>query len=110
MSEEDEGLALRSERIVTMVESEGNWEQIEESVEELHARVLELQQKLAISEQAVEDKNEELNCDTQENTKNKAAADVEHRFGRLCSVGWCLIYVLKSFLAQVTNRGEKYGQ
>ena len=78
MSEEDEGVRLRSGRVVMMAENEGR-EQIEESVKELHARVLELQQKLAISEQAVDDKNEELQAirEALESAKSEAAADVE---------------------------------
>ena len=60
MSEEVEGVRLRSGRVVMMAENKGGWEQIEESAKELHAHVLELQQKLAISEQAVDDKNEAI--------------------------------------------------
>ena len=57
MSEEDEGRRLRNGRVVnTMSASEGK--QIEKYVEELHARVHELEQKLAMSEQAVDDKDE----------------------------------------------------
>ena len=78
MNEEDEGRKLRSGRVVnTMSESEG--EQIEKNVEELHARVHELEQKLAMSEQAVDDKDEELQAvrAALENAKSEAATDVK---------------------------------
>ena len=71
--------AAQLKRVVMMAESKGVQEQIEESAEELHARALELQQKLAISEQAVDDKNKELQAirEALESAKSKAAADVE---------------------------------
>ena len=59
MNEADEGLRLRSGRVVnTMAKSER--EQIEGNVEELHASAHKLKQKLAMSKQAVDDKDGEL--------------------------------------------------
>ena len=58
-------------------ESEG--EQGKKNVEELRTRVHELKQKLAISEQAVDDKDEELQAihAALESAKSEAAMDVE---------------------------------
>ena len=76
MSKEDEGLRLHSGRVVMMSENEGVRE---ESVEELHACVFELQQKLAISEQAINHRNEELQAirEALESAKSEADSDVE---------------------------------
>ena len=81
MSEEDKGRRLRSGRVVkdlTMSE-ESEGEQTGQNVEELRARVHELEQKLAMSEQAVDDKDEELQAirAALESAKSEAAADVE---------------------------------
>ena len=58
MSEADKGLQLRSGRIVTMATQESEGKQITENVKELRSRVHELEQKLVMSEQAVNDKDE----------------------------------------------------
>ena len=78
MSEADEGLQLRSGRIVTMATQESEGEQIAENVEELRSRVHELEQKLAMSEQAVNDKDEELQAirEALDNAKSEAATDL----------------------------------
>ena len=59
MSEADEG---RSGTVVTTVTPmlEGEDDSVVENVEELRACVIELEQKLAMSEQAVSDKDEEI--------------------------------------------------
>ena len=78
MSETDEGLQLRSGRIVTMATQESEGEQIAENVEELRSHVHELKQKLAMSEQAVNDKDEELQAirEALDNAKSEAATDL----------------------------------
>ena len=72
------GLQLRSGRIVTMATQESEGEQIAENVEELRSRVHELEQKLAMSEQAVNDKDEELQAirEALDNAKSEAATDL----------------------------------
>ena len=79
MSEADEGLRLRSGRFVSTMSDKGEGKQIEGNVEELHARVHELEQKLAMSEQAVDDKDEELQAVrvALESAKSEAAVDIK---------------------------------
>ena len=77
MSEADEGLELRSGRVVAMAtrtsESEGT-----ENVDELRSRVHELEQKLVMSEQAVSDKDVELQAirEALDSAKSEAATDL----------------------------------
>ena len=77
MSEADEGLELRSGRVVAMAtrtsESEGT-----ENVDELRSRVHELEQKLVMSEQAVSDKDVELQAIREglDSAKSEAATDL----------------------------------
>ena len=80
MSEADEGLELRSGRVVAMamLTSESEGEQIAESVDELRSRVHELEQKLTMSKQAVSDKDEELQAIRKalDSAKSEAATDL----------------------------------
>ena len=80
MSEADEGLELRSGRVVAMATrtSESEGKQIVESVDELRSRVHELEQKLVMSEQAVSDKDVELQAirETLDSAKSGAATDL----------------------------------
>ena len=80
MSEADEGLELRSGRVVAMATrtSESEGKQIVESVDELRSRVHELEQKLVMSEQAVSDKDVELQAirEALDSAKSGAATDL----------------------------------
>ena len=80
MSEADEGLELRSGRVVAMATptSESEGEQIAENVDELRSCVHELEQKLTMSEQAVSDKDEELQAIRKalDSAKSEAATDL----------------------------------
>lgn len=82
MSEADEGLQLRSGRVVPTTLTpmlEGEDDSVVENVEELRARVIELEQKLAMSEQAVSDKDEELHAirGALGSAKSEAAMDLD---------------------------------
>ncbi len=63
---------------MTMATQESDGEQIAENVEELRSRVHELEQKLAMSEQAVNDKDKELQAirEALDNAKSEAATDL----------------------------------
>ena len=83
MSEADEERRLRSGKVVVnlvpIIEKMEDDEQIEADVQELRGCVNELQQKLAMSEQAVNDKDEELRTvsEAMERAESKAATDLE---------------------------------
>ena len=78
MSETDEGLQLHSGRIVTMATQESEGEQIAENVEELRSLMHKLEQKLAMSKQAINDRDEELQTirEALDNAKSEAATDL----------------------------------
>ena len=63
---------------MTMVTQESEGEQIVENVKELRSHMHELEQKLAMSEQAINDKDKELQAirEALDNAKSEAATDL----------------------------------
>ena len=81
MSEAEDGLQLRNGRVVvteTLMEESVSDGERTDNVEEMHSHVHELEQKLAMAEQAVNDKDEELLAmrEALENAKSEAATDL----------------------------------